>query len=412
MPDNIENNTIYVDDGRKKICFEIEGTHYFANISIGELLMPMVEVHEDFDYRGYVSSQLVNAVDSQQKPTIEQVISQSDTFYIQIFDCFLVDNTEFYAVYDEVSCAEICEHYIVTYCRYCMRNLSQASARINDRMEETISAISEATSNVLQNIDLSFFSALAEKINTAMSWYANNADTIMAGMKAALASFSEISQSILSSISESLQCIHIPEISEEQKKELLESYEHWGKYGWTVPPFAGIGCFNNCPLSLMEADKIALQYCRKTDMQMLFSELEDICIRKRDIREAIYCYNARQYKACALILFSIIDSRLIRLQGRKTEKYSVGAGAIAKYKKIVGQQTSDNGKLFLSLSYANLFPCLFSVFEDTNNFSKKTTVINRNYLDHGMSCKTVRRKDCIKLFLLLYNLLELITVIK
>lgn len=75
MPDNIENNTIYVNDGRKRICFEIEGIHYFANISIGELLMPMVEVHEDFDYRGYVSSQLVNAVDSQQRPTIEQVIS-------------------------------------------------------------------------------------------------------------------------------------------------------------------------------------------------------------------------------------------------------------------------------------------------------------------------------------------------
>ena len=162
----------------------------------------------------------------------------------------------------------------------------------------------------------------------------------------------------------------------------------------------------------MEADRIALLYCRKTDMQMLFSELEDICIRKRDIREAIYCYNVRQYKACALILFSIIDSRLIRLQGRKTEKYSVGAGAIAKYKKIVNQQTSDSGKLFLSLSYANLFPCLFSVFEETDNFSKKTTVINRNYLDHGMSYKTVRKKDCVKLFLLLYNLLELIAIIK
>lgn len=140
--------------------------------------------------------------------------------------------------------------------------------------------------------------------------------------------------------------------------------------------------------------------------------IEEVCTRKKDIREAISCYNSRQYNACALILFSIIDSRLIRLQRKNTEKYSVGAGAVAKYKEIVEQQTSDRGKLFLSLSYANLFPCLFTVFEDPNNFSKKTKVINRNYLDHGMSYKTVRKKDCIKLFLLLYNLLEFISIIK
>lgn len=156
MPDNIDNNTIYVDDGRKRICFEIEGIHYFANISIGELLMPMAEVNEGFDYRGYVSYQLVNVVESQQKPTIEQVISQSDTLFIKIFNCFFANNTEFYVVYDEINCAEVCEHYIVAYCRYCMGNLPQASARINDRIIETFSIINEATSKVLQNIDLSF----------------------------------------------------------------------------------------------------------------------------------------------------------------------------------------------------------------------------------------------------------------
>ena len=31
-------------------------------------------------------------------------------------------------------------------------------------------------------------------------------------------------------------------------------------------------------------------------------------------------------------------------------------------------------------------------------------VLNRNYIDHGMNRKNVRKKDCIQLFLLLYNL--------
>ena len=268
------------------------------------------------------------------------------------------------------------------------------------------------TSNLPQSVDFSFLDSIAETINSAISWYTNNADKVLIGIKAALERLSEITQSVSHSISESLQNIHIPAISGERKKELLKSYENWGKYGWTVPPYADIGCFNYCPKTLVEADKVAMRYCSNADMQKLFSVLEEVCTRKKDIREAISCYNARQYKACALIIFSIIDSRLIRLQRKNTEKCSVGAGAIAKYKKIVKQQTSDSGKLFLSLSYANLFSCLFTVLEDTNNFSKKTEVINRNYLDHGMSYKTVRKKDCIKLFLLLDNLLELITIIK
>lgn len=412
MCGNIDDSTIHIDDGRKRICFEIEGAHYSANVSIGELLMPAIKVSENFDYRGYVSSQLIDAIDSPSKPTVDQVKLQSNSFYIQIFDCFLANNTVFYAIYNKVNCNEVCERYTIAYCRYCLRNLPQAYEQISESLAQIISPISKMTANILERIDFSFFNSLAEKINTAMSWYAKHVDTIISGMKSTLASFSEISQSILNSISESLQYIHVPEISEERKKELLESYDKWGKYGWTVPPFADMDCFNNCPNTLIEADKIALQYCSKTDMEMLFSSIEEICVRKRDIREAICCYNAHQYKACALLLFSIIDSRLIRLQSKKTEKYSVGIGAIKKYKKVVEQQTSDSGKLFLSLSYENLFSCLFSVFDDTNNFSKKTTVINRNYLGHGMSYKAVRKKDCIKLFLLLYNLLEFIAIVK
>lgn len=412
MSNNTKDNTIYIDDGRRKINYTINGSPYSATVSVSQLLMPNCKVNNGFDFRQYVSCQLIDATDSQTKPTIEQVISQRDDFFIQIFDCCLSTETDFYAILNEIKSDEVCEHYIIAYCKYCMRGCPQASQQIGERLTQTISATIKMAADVCQSIDFSFINSLAEKINSAMSWYTNYAETILAGMKAALASFGEISQSILQSISESLQYIHIPELSDERKKELLESYKNWGKFGWTVPPHADIGCFNYCPKTLIEADKAAMQYCSKADMRTLFSEIEKVCTRKKDIREAISCYNSRQYKACALILFSIIDSRLIRLQRKNTEKYSVGAGAVAKYKDIVEQQTSDSGKLFLSLSYANLFPCLFTVFEDTKNFSKKTTVINRNYLDHGMSYKTVRKKDCIKLFLLLYNLLEFISIIK
>lgn len=146
-------------------------------------------------------------------------------------------------------------------------------------------------------------------------------------------------------------------------------------------------------------------------MQELFALLLENCPRKKDIKEAIDCYNEKHYKACAMILFSIIDSRVIRIQNKK-EKRLTGVKAILKFKDATKQQATGEGELFLALNYANLFSCLLTMFGDTDNFTRKSTVINRNYLDHGMSYKTVRKKDCIKAFLLLYNLLEFIDIMK
>ena len=319
MLDQNDENVMDLYIRKKSIYFEIEETKYHAIVSIDELLIPTIEKGDNFDYRKYVSSILLDAIDSELKPMIAQVILQDDQFFIKIFDCFLANNTEFYAVYNEINCTEICERYSTAYFKYSRNNFSKSSMQISKSFSENMTALSKIASAVFKSIepiDFSFLNSLSEIINTAMSWCTNNADIIQSGMKAALLSFSEISKSVTSSIFQSLQNIHIPEISEERKQKLLKSYEQWGKYGWTVPPFDNISFFNNCPATLIEADQLALKYCKKTDMQMLFSLLEDNCTRKRDIRESICCYNAHQYKACALILFSLIDSRLIRLQKR------------------------------------------------------------------------------------------------
>ena len=58
-----------------------------------------------------------------------------------------------------------------------------------------------------------------------------------------------------------------------------------------------------------------------------------------------------------------------------------------------------------------LFACLEKVFEGGKDFKNQPDVINRNFLDHGMMTKKVRKKDCIQLFLLYYNMLELLDMI-
>lgn len=281
----------------------------------------------------------------------------------------------------------------------------------NRSLSNAISSMESSIKSTIEDINSSYFTSLFETIRNAFSWYASNAETIASSISATLDSFSKIGQSLISSIYDIIGNIEIPEVSEKRKKELINTYKQWGKYGWTVPPFAEINCFNTHPNSQIEADEIALKYCQDNDIQQLFTLLLENCPRKKDIKEAIDCYNEKHYKACAMILFSIIDSRVIRLQNKK-EKRMTGVNAILKFKDATKQQATGDGKLFLALNFANLFPCLLTMFDDTENFTKKSTVINRNYLDHGMSYKTVRKKDCIKVFLLLYNLLEFIDIMK
>jgi hypothetical protein len=207
-------------------------------------------------------------------------------------------------------------------------------------------------------------------------------------------------------IAESLQQL---DISEERQKELLASHKKWGEYGWTMPPRAEFSLFNSTPASSEEANKDALQYCREQDMESLFSDLRSECPRKNDLEEAIFCYKSKKYKACALVLFSIIDSLNIRKQPRKlSSKRKVGVGAIAEVKELI-----DPDELFLTLLQAeNVLKCSFEMFADADDFTLKTQVINRNYLMHGMSSSRVRKRDCIQLFLLLYNLLHVLGYIE
>ena len=217
--------------------------------------------------------------------------------------------------------------------------------------------------------------------------------------------------SVSNYLSDIVKSIHIPTISEERKKELECSYKKWGEYGWTSNPFADDCMFETIPQSLQDADKIALQHCNSESMNELFEMLLQRCKRKSDLEEAISCYKNRHYKATAMILFSLIDSILIRKQGRSAQ-LKTGVNAIRLYKDDFEKSHDLTKKLFASLNKINLFKCLFVLFDDTSNFTKECPLVNRNYLDHGMTSKRVRKKDCIKLFLLLFNLIDFVDAFK
>ena len=216
----------------------------------------------------------------------------------------------------------------------------------------------------------------------------------------------KVSQSIGKCISDGIKDIQLPHISKQERLQLKESHELWGQLGWT--PINGMPqyLFDSKPDDQASADRTMLKYCTKNSMNEVFKDTIKRLKHKKDYQEAVFCLENRQYKACALVLFAIIDGIFIKQQ--KIFK-DTGAVAIRNYRDNIKNHPSKN-LLLLELLPANIFPCLFGFFMGTNCFTNKVKWPNRNYINHGMSNKKVRKKDCIKLFLLLNNILIMLKI--
>ncbi len=195
-----------------------------------------------------------------------------------------------------------------------------------------------------------------------------------------------------------IMSLQLPQYSEERKKSLIQSYEMWGQYGWTMNPLASPVLFNSCPNTLKDANALARHYC--SIMNPIFDEIRSCKRVKKDFEEAVFSFENKKYKSCALVLFTLIESSLIRTQKHTR---AVGKGAINKAEDRKNDIHIES--FFQMLILNNYFACLKKMFEGAPNFKPQPDVINRNFLCHGMLWRDVRRGDCIKLFLVYYNTL-------
>lgn len=229
-------------------------------------------------------------------------------------------------------------------------------------------------------------------------------------------SFLEVARRMTEVISKSIQQIKLPTISEEQKQELIKIHKLWGSYGWTINPCVSTkSLFDYKSVEKKDADSIALKQCSQHKMEQIFGVISETKrVKKSDFEEAMFDFKNKKYKSCVLVLFAMIDAIMIRLQKKKSatgkNRRRVGIGAVKEAKKRT--EAEVNTEFFLNAIFCiNLFACLEKMFEDGNDFKKQPDVINRNFVDHGMMTRTVRRKDCIQLFLLYYNILKLLDLI-
>ena len=107
---------------------------------------------------------------------------------------------------------------------------------------------------------------------------------------------------------------------------------------------------------------------------------------------------------CVIVGFSVAhsDKSKLRKQPKGAKRRPVGGSAVKELKK---QEEQNETMFFTMLHCLNLFACLEVFFADARDFRVEPPTINRNYIDHGMNQRVVRKRDCIQLFLALNNLL-------
>lgn len=336
---------------------------------------------------------MLNIEDVDRNLTIENVNMIDDKIVNLFISSFLDSNNNIKACYDDLSSISDKNLRFWTSIK---KEIDMESIKIGEMFSELQETIAPVRNRILE---------LAETFGKQIS------KTILSTIQPFIESIRKGLGKLGESMVELARSIKIPELSEKEKLERINSYKQWGLYGWTSISNAPISFFNNCPDTQLKADKEALIYCNKESLACTFNALKNFKKKKKDINEAIKCFNSKYYKGCALILFSIIDSIFITKQIGNDEILT-GAKAIKLFKKPFKKRINKKDIFILTLSYYNIFTCLFEIFSDTNNFKDKKNLINRNYLDHGMTNKVIRKKDCIKLFLLLDNILELLDLVE
>lgn len=190
--------------------------------------------------------------------------------------------------------------------------------------------------------------------------------------------------------------------------KVVGSAEAWGSYGWAI---ANTQFYDNeslrRPASLEEADE---RYLSFLDVDAVIAGLENKIRKKSDMREAAALFRERRYKPCAMMLCSLIDRELFRICCSSRRNEDVGKKGLRKWKdplddarKPLDSKNEDMDiETMCVVDYINIYKAIDYFFKPADDFNRKLEgELNRNFLDHGMMYKPVRRKTCIKLFVLL-----------
>lgn len=409
----MEENFIHIPDG-KKITAIIEDKTYLFNaiFSLKDYQKVVNELKEEpVGYKNIVAKIVLNHVCNDEMSLLD-ISKLPDSLLNEYMVEVVKDSERLKAVYDNK------QDIVNLYERFILATKENLGAEI-DAIKERLSNIQIPQIKIPKAIldvrtwmpNLDSFRETMANISKMVISTQRISETIIDSIWTIIEAHQSFVTQYAGQISKFLSLMTIPSFTEDEIEEMQNALCKWGEYGWVVPDCAPISVFLHEPKDIKEANKIAGKYCTKQYMQSVIDELGNMKgVKKSDLEEAVANYRDKRYKSCAYILFSLIDSKLIRMQSKKQQgklvNRTVGLRAINKSKEQMLDSDIER-TVFLILKLENVYACLSKMFENGNNFIIQPDVLNRNFLDHGMLTRKVTKQDCNKLFLLYYNWLML-----
>lgn len=391
----------------KKATIRIKTTNYLVSthFSLNDAEQFIDEYIKEKDYKkalAIILSDKIKAEDYEEIPTEEDIINTEEESFREYVLAVVSDSEHLQEIFDEIDEElPIRQRFAIAYKAY-----MDGCAKI---LAESMKPLIQTVQNIKKSINYGWITQMQETINRFSTPWLETMQSMMRTaqiVENAMQPFRQMAKTI----AESIGNLNHLAISEEEIRRLEESYQKWGEIGWPVLPEAPFNFFNHFPEDAKEANNLAMQYCDKDAMHHLFEDLHNQKIKKDDLDSAIFCYEHKQFKACALLLFGLLDARMIRFQPRNSNR-QVGERATKKLRIKMNEKMEEEQYLMTSLYQINLLSCLDTYFENGHNFVKEPETINRNFVDHGMNIRKVRKRDCIQLFIALRNFDEFLEFI-
>ena len=116
-------------------------------------------------------------------------------------------------------------------------------------------------------------------------------------------------------------------------------------------------------------------------------------------KSVLECYKSKNYYAGVMVLSTMIDGALIKIQEKKKNRKKIGKNAV----KEINNRSNESRSLEYILDYS-LIIWLKKFFENADDFSNKK--LNRNMLLHGMYEKEITELEFFQLLNVVYVMSE------
>lgn len=184
-------------------------------------------------------------------------------------------------------------------------------------------------------------------------------------------------------------------------KKYQEAAATWGGCGWVVIDDMPNDILLSIPSDYAEANRIARKYAFAT-LDFLKNKILETSRKKSDAIEMFALFDEGHYKSCAMMACSLIDGELFNWKIPRAQSRAVRSSPR-------DLTVSDESAMWAAASLSSIVPAYDHFFRWGDHFNRDVEgELNRNFLMHGMMYKKVSQVACLKLFLLLDQIIELL----